>query len=158
MSEHKASVHWNRQDTPFTAKEYTRDHVWKFDGGSEVRASAAPQYLGNDSLVDPEQAFVAALSSCHMLTFLSLAAREGFIVDDYRDEAVGTMERNPEKRIAITRVVLRPAISWGGEAPDQEKLDKLHENAHKYCFIANSVTTKIEVEAPAGADSDADAA
>jgi organic hydroperoxide reductase OsmC/OhrA len=151
MSEHKATVHWNRQDTPFTAKEYTRDHVWKFDGGSEVRASAAPQYLGNDSLVDPEQAFVASLSSCHMLTFLSLAARDGFIVDDYRDEAVGTMERNEEKRIAITRVVLRPAIRWGSEAPDQEKLDKLHESAHKHCFIANSVTTKIEVEAPADA-------
>ena len=146
MSEHKATVHWNRQDTPFTAKEYTRDHLWKFDGGSEVRASSAPQYLGNDTLVDPEQAFVAALSSCHMLTFLALAARDGFVVDDYRDEAVGVMERNAEKRVAITRVVLRPAISWGGVAPDPEKLDKLHENAHKHCFIANSVTTEISVE------------
>jgi organic hydroperoxide reductase OsmC/OhrA len=155
MSEHKATVHWNRQDTPFTAKEYTRDHVWKFEGGSEVHASAAPQYLGNESLVDPEQAFVAALSSCHMLTFLALAARDGFVVEDYRDEAVGMMERNEQKRIAITRVVLRPAITWGGEAPDQQKLDKLHENAHKHCFIANSVTTKIDVEAPVGADADA---
>jgi len=155
MSEHKATVHWNRQDTPFTPKEYTRDHVWKFEGGSEVHASAAPQYLGNESLVDPEQAFVAALSSCHMLTFLALAARDGFVVEDYRDEAVGMMERNEQKRIAITRVVLRPAITWGGEAPDQQKLDKLHENAHKHCFVANSVTTKIDVEAPAGADADA---
>jgi organic hydroperoxide reductase OsmC/OhrA len=148
MSEHRATVHWNRQDTPFTPKEYTRDHRWQFDGGTEVHASAAPQYLGNDALVDPEQAFVAALSSCHMLTFLALAARDGFVVDDYRDEAVGVMERNEQKRVAITRVVLRPAITWGGEAPDQAKLDKLHENAHKRCFIANSVTTKIEVEAP----------
>jgi organic hydroperoxide reductase OsmC/OhrA len=155
MSEHKATVHWNRQDTPFTPKEYTRDHVWKFEGGSEVHASAAPQYLGNESLVDPEQAFVAALSSCHMLTFLALAARDGFVVEDYRDEAVGMMERNEQKRIAITRVVLRPAITWGGEVPDQQKLDKLHENAHKHCFVANSVTTKIDVEAPAGADADA---
>lgn len=155
MSEHKATVHWNRQDTPFTGKEYTRDHVWKFEGGSEVHASAAPQYLGNESLVDPEQAFVAALSSCHMLTFLALAARDGFVVEDYRDEAVGMMERNEQKRIAITRVVLRPAITWGGEAPDQQKLDKLHENAHKHCFVANSVTTKIDVEAPVGADADA---
>jgi organic hydroperoxide reductase OsmC/OhrA len=129
--------------------------VWKFDGGSEVHASAAPQYLGNESLVDPEQAFVASLSSCHMLTFLSLAARDGFVVEDYRDEAVGMMERNAEKRIAITRVVLRPAIRWGGEAPDQERLDQLHENAHKHCFIANSVTTKIEVEPPIEADADA---
>jgi len=149
MSEHKATVHWNRQGTPFTQKEYSRDHVWRFEGGSEVRASAAPEYLGNDALVDPEQAFVASLSSCHMLTFLALAAREGFVVDDYRDEAVGLMERNAEKRIAITRVVLRPEIHWGGEAPSPDQLDKLHANAHKHCFIANSVTTKIEVAPPA---------
>jgi organic hydroperoxide reductase OsmC/OhrA len=84
-----------------------------------------------------------------MLTFLSLAARDGFVVDDYEDEAVGLMERNAEKRIAITRVVLRPRIIWGGESPDPEKLDELHENAHKHCFIANSVTTKIEVASPA---------
>jgi organic hydroperoxide reductase OsmC/OhrA len=148
MSEHKATVHWNRRGTEFTQKEYTRDHVWAFDGGSEVRASSAPQYLGNEALVDPEQAFVASLSSCHMLTFLALSARAGFIVDDYRDEAVGTMERNWEKRIAITRVTLRPSISWGGDPPSAEELDKLHANAHRHCFIANSVTTEVVVEAP----------
>jgi len=135
-------------DTPFTPKEYTRDHVWKFEGGSEVRASAAPQYLGNDTLVDPEQAFVAALSSCHMLTFLALAARDGLVVENYQDEAVGLMERNAEKRMAITRVVLRPRITWGSEPPTEEQLDKLHTNAHKHCFIANSVTTEIEVKQP----------
>lgn len=149
MSEHKATVHWNRQGTAFTQKEYTRDHLWHFEGGSEVRASAAPQYLGNDSLVDPEEAFVASLSSCHMLTFLSLAAREGFVVDDYEDHAVGQMERNSEKRIAITRVVLRPKIAWGNEPPTAEQVDKLHANAHKYCFVANSVKTEIEVAPPA---------
>jgi len=89
------------------------------------------------------------LSSCHMLTFLSLAARDGFLVDEYRDEAVGTMERNGERRIAITRVVLRPQITWGSEPPNPEQLDRLHENAHKHCFIANSVTTAITVEKPA---------
>jgi organic hydroperoxide reductase OsmC/OhrA len=149
MSEHRATVHWNRQGTDFTYKEYTRDHVWKFDGGSEVRASAAPQFLGNDSLVDPEQGFVAALSSCHMLTFLALAARDGLLVDDYEDAAVGYMDRNAEKRMAITRVVLRPKITWGSEPPDAEQLDELHENAHKHCFIANSVTTEIDVAPPA---------
>ncbi|MGB8221909.1 MAG: OsmC family protein [Polyangiales bacterium] len=149
MSEHRASVHWNRQDTPFTQKEYTRDHQWTFEGGTVVRASAAPQFLGNEALVDPERAFVASLSSCHMLTFLSLAARDGFVVDDYRDEAVGLMERNAEKRIAITRVVLRPQITWGSEPPTAEQLQKLHENAHKHCFIANSVKTKVEVAPPA---------
>ena len=149
MSEHRATVHWNRQDTPFTPKEYTRDHVWKFDGGSEVRASAAPQFLGNDALVDPEQAFVAALSRCHMLRFLALAARDGLVVNDYEDDAVGLMERNADKRTAITRVVLRPKISWGGDSPSAEQLDKLHASAHKHCFIANSVTTEISVEEPA---------
>jgi len=149
MSEHKATVHWNREGTNFTHKEYTRDHVWKFEGGSEVRASAAPQYFGNEAHVDPERAFVAALSSCHMLTFLSLAARDGFVIDEYVAEAVGIMERNGQKRIAITRVLLRPTILWGGESPSQEQLDQLHEKAHKYCFIANSVTTTIEVESPA---------
>ena len=149
MSEHRATVHWNRQDKSFRPKEYSREHLWTFEGGSEVRASAAPKYLGDPALVDPEEAFVASLSSCHMLTFLALAARDGFVVDDYEDGAVGFMERNAEKRIAITRVVLRPKITWGSEPPNPEQLDQLHENAHKHCFIANSVTTKIEVEPPA---------
>lgn len=148
MSEHRARVHWNRNGTEFQYKTYTRDHVWHFEGGSQVRASAAPEYLGNKALVDPERAFVAALSSCHMLTFLALAARDGILVDDYEDRAVGFMERNTEKRVAITRVVLRPKITWGGEAPAPEKLDELHANAHKHCFIANSVKTEISVEAP----------
>ena len=145
MSEHRATIVWNRQQTPFTYKEYTRDHVWKFEGGSEVRGSAAPKYLGNEALVDPEQAFVASLSSCHMLTFLAVAARDGFVVDHYEDAAVGYMERNENKKLAITRVVLSPRITWGGDAPDRTHLDKLHHTAHEQCFIANSVTTKIEV-------------
>lgn len=149
MSEHRASVHWLRQGTEFTHKAYTRDHVWRFEGGSEVGASAAPQYLGNPALVDPERAFVAALSSCHMLTFLSLASRDGFVVDEYIDSAVGIMERNADKRIAITRVILHPNISWGSEPPSQEQLDALHEKAHKHCFIANSVTTTVEIAPPA---------
>jgi len=146
MSEHRAKVHWTRRDTEFSYKEYTRDHHWHFDGGSVVEASAAPQYLGNEALVDPERAFVAALSSCHMLTFLALAARDGLVVDEYVDEAVGVMERNGDKRIAITRVILRPRIVWAAEPPHQEKLDELHANAHKHCFIANSVTTQITIE------------
>lgn len=151
MSEHRVTIHWNRQGTDFTYKEYTRDHVWKFEGGSEIRASAAPQYLGNEALVDPERAFVAALSSCHMLTFLALAARDGLVIDDYEDQAVGLMERNADKRVAITRVVLRPKVIWGGEPPSAEKLDELHANAHKHCFIANSVKTEVTVEPqPAG--------
>jgi organic hydroperoxide reductase OsmC/OhrA len=122
--------------------------VWRFHGGSEIGASAAPQYLGNPELVDPERAFVAALSSCHMLTFLALAARGGFVVDEYRAEAIGIMERNGEKRIAITRVILHPNIAWGSEPPNQEQLDALHAKAHKHCFIANSVTTVVEIAPP----------
>jgi organic hydroperoxide reductase OsmC/OhrA len=118
------------------------------EGASEIHASAAPEYLGNAALVDPERAFVAALSSCHMLTFLSLAARDGFVVDEYLAEAVGFMERNEDKRIAITRVVLDPKITWGSEPPSAEQLEALHAKAHKYCFIANSVMTKIEVAPP----------
>lgn len=149
MSEHRVAIHWNRQGNEFTHKQYTRDHLWKFEGGSEVRASAAPEYLGDGSRVDPERAFVASVSSCHMLTFLALAARDGFVVDQYQDEAVGIMERNAENRIAITRVTLCPKITWGSEAPTPEQLAKLHENAHKHCFIANSVNTEICVEPPA---------
>lgn len=146
MSEHRATIVWDRQETPFTYKEYTRDHLWKFEGGSEVAASATPKYLGNEALVDPEQAFVAALSSCHMLTFLALAARDGFVVDHYEDAAVGYMERNDHKKLAVTRVVLSPRITWQGNSPDDTHLDKLHHTAHEQCFIANSVTTKIEVQ------------
>ncbi|MEM7137774.1 MAG: OsmC family protein [Myxococcota bacterium] len=146
MTEHRATIVWDRQQTEFTYKAYTRDHVWRFEGGSEVAASAAPKYLGNDALVDPEQAFVAALSSCHMLTFLALAARDGFTVDRYEDAAVGYLERNDQKKLAITRVVLRPEIRWSGDKPDQAHLDKLHHVAHEQCFIANSVTTRIEVD------------
>lgn len=146
MSEHRATIVWDRQHREFAHKEYSRDHVWKFEGGSEVRASAAPKFLGDPGLVDPEEAFVASLSSCHMLTFLALAARDGFEVDRYEDAAVGFMERNDHKRLAITRVVLHPTITWGASAPDQEQLDMLHHTAHEHCFIANSVTTTIEVK------------
>ena len=148
MTEHRATIVWDRQSTPFTYKEYTRDHLWKFEGGSEVAASAAPKYLGNEALVDPEQAFVAALSSCHMLTFLALASRDGFVVEHYEDDAVGYMERNDDKKIAITRVDLHPKITWQGDPPDPTHLDKLHHAAHEHCFIANSVTTDIRVTPP----------
>ena len=148
MSEHKATIHWNRQGRAFTHKEYSREHRWRFAGGYEVRASSAPKYLGDPALVDPEEAFVAALSSCHMLTFLALAARDGLVVDDYEDHAVGFLARNAEKRVAITRVVLRPKITWGGDAPSREQLDQLHANAHKHCFIASSVTTKVDIDDP----------
>lgn len=149
MSEYRATVVWRRGERPFTYKEYSRDHLWEFEGGSEVRASAAPKYLGNEALVDPEQAFVAALSSCHMLTFLAVAAKGGFVVNEYEDDAVGYLQRNAEKKMAMTEVHLQPKIVWGGPEPSTAQLDELHHQAHEHCFIANSVRTEIKVKPPA---------
>ena len=108
MSEHRVSVKWARNSTDFGYKNYNRDHVWRFDSGVEVPASAAPAYLGNPQRVDPEAAFVAALSSCHMLTFLALASNKGFVVDSYEDNAVGHLEKNANGKLAITHVELHP--------------------------------------------------
>ena len=146
MSEHKVSVKWPRNSTDFGYKNYNRDHVWRFDSGVEVPASAAPAYLGNPQRVDPEAAFVAALSSCHMLTFLALASNKGFVVDSYEDNAVGHVEKNANGKLAITRVDLHPNIAFGGaKQPTPADLDWLHDKAHRECFIANSVTTTISV-------------
>jgi organic hydroperoxide reductase OsmC/OhrA len=146
MSKHLATVRWERESPDFTYDSYNRAHRWEFDGGFEVPASASPDYKGDADRVDPEEAFVAALSSCHMLTFLALAARKRFVVDRYVDEAVGFMEKNAEGRLAVTRVVLRPKIEFGGASPSKEDLSKLHEQAHEHCFIANSVLTSVTVE------------
>ena len=138
---------WNRGDKPFEYQKYSRDHTWKFDGGHEMTASAAPAYLGNPKHVDPEEAYVASLSSCHMLTFLSIACKQKFVMDEYVDEAVGVMEKNTEGKLAITRLTLKPRIKFSGEKqPTKEELDKMHHAAHENCFIASSVKTEIKVE------------
>lgn len=145
MSEHKATVKWSRGGKDFAYKTYSRDHAWNLNG-NEVPASATPAYLGNPKCVDPEAAFVAALSSCHMLTFLALAAGKGFVVDSYEDEAVGHLEKNPAGKMAVTRVELHPRIVFGGaKQPAAADLEWLHDKAHKECFIANSVTTDVRV-------------
>ena len=146
MSEHKASVVWARNGADCGYKNYPRDHVWRFPNGVEVPGSAAPAYLGNPQRVDPEAAFVAALSSCHMLTFLALASNKGFVVDSYEDAAVGHLEKNANGKLAITRVDLHPKIAYSGaKQPAAADLDWLHDKAHKECFIANSVTTEVKV-------------
>jgi organic hydroperoxide reductase OsmC/OhrA len=145
MSEHKATIRWNRGGKDFTYKGYSRDHVWVANG-NEIPASATPQYLGNPNRVDPEAALVSALSSCHMLTFLAVAAGKGFVVDSYEDEAVGHLEKNANGKFAVTRVELHPKIVFGGaKQPTAEDLDALHDKAHKECFIANSVLTEVRV-------------
>lgn len=145
MSEHKATIRWSRAGKDFTYKTYSRDHVWSLNG-NEVPASATTAYLGSPNRVDPEAALVAALSSCHMLTFLALAANKGFVVDSYEDAAVGHLEKNAQGKLAVTRVELHPKIAFGGaKQPAAADLDALHEKAHKECFIANSVTTDVKV-------------
>jgi organic hydroperoxide reductase OsmC/OhrA len=154
MGEYKAKLEWRRDGARFTDNRFSRAHRWRFDGGADVPASASPLVvpppLSDLAGVDPEEAFVASIASCHMLWFLSLAARQGFVVDHYRDEAVGVLEKNEAGRQAMTRVTLRPDIGFAGDKqPSPEDLQALHHKAHDNCFIANSVHTEITVE-PAG--------
>ena len=153
MSEHSAIVRWQRGSDEFTRGRYSRRHEWRFDGGAVVPASAAPSNVrapwSDPAGVDPEEALVAAIASCHMLWFLALAAERGFIVDSYEDGAAGTMHRIANGHEAITEVVLRPRIAFGGERkPGAAEIAALHESAHEHCYIANSVKSTIRIEAP----------
>ena len=148
MSEHKVTLEWKREAADFSYESYNRDHVLIFEGGVRVPASAAPAYRGNPAHVNPEDAFVATLSSCHMLTFLAAAAKKKFVVDRYSDHAVGFLEKNQKGKLAITRVILRPKLTFGRTtSPTPEEIAALHERAHGDCFIANSVTAEVTVEA-----------
>jgi organic hydroperoxide reductase OsmC/OhrA len=133
----------------FLKGRFSRAHTISFDGGTAVPASAAPQVVGKwavEAAVDPEEMFVAALSSCHMLSFLHLARLAGFAVAAYDDSAEGVTEQLAPQRVAVTKVTLRPKIEWAGTAPQKEELDRLHHEAHEICFIANSVKTEVTVE------------
>ena len=145
MSKYTAHIRWERTSSDFSYDSYNREHFWTFEGGTRVAASAAPAFLGKLDFVDPEEALVAALSSCHMLTFLALCAKQQITVDSYSDNASGYLEKNAEGLLAITRVKLQPVCEFSGDAPDRQTLDTLHHQAHKQCFIANSVHTKIDV-------------
>jgi len=147
MSEHTVTVEWRRETPDFDYQSYNRDHDWVFDAGITVRASATPAYQGSERCVDPEEAFVASLSSCHMLTFLAMAAKRRYVVDRYRDRAVGVLGKDASGRLAMTRVTLRPEVAFGGESvPGPEEIRQLHDRAHHACFIANSVKTEVIVE------------
>ena len=151
MSQYTTLVHWERGDQPFLNNRYSRAHLWRFDGGIEVPASSSPTVVplpfSRADAIDPEEAFVASLSSCHMLWFLSLAAKGGYIVDSYEDRAVGVMAKNPRGKYAMTKVTLQPRVVFSGEnMPDQENLTSLHQAAHEECFIANSVRTEVVCE------------
>jgi len=145
MSEHSATIDWQRRESDFTYTEYSRDHSWTVPDGVPIDASAAPAYLGTLGRIDPEDALVAAISSCHMLTFLAICARKRIIVDSYRDKATGFMERNSDGALAITRVELSPVIVFSGEPPNEKQLNDIHHLSHQECFIANSVRTDIQL-------------
>lgn len=151
MSQHSATIAWLRRDAPFLDQRYSRAHEWRFDGGAVIPGSSSPSVvpvpMSDAAAVDPEEAFVATLSSCHLLWFLSLAAKRGLVVDRYTDAASGTLGRNGDGKLAMTRVVLRPAIVFSGRQPSPEEVAELHHAAHESCFIASSVMTEVLVEA-----------
>jgi len=151
MAEYKSVISWSRDGAVFTDNRYSRGHRWLFDGGVEVPASASPHVvplpLSVAAAVDPEEAFVASLSSCHMLWVLSIAAAHGFVIESYRDEAVGIMSKNAAGALAMTRVTLRPEIVFGaGRRPTADEMAAIHHQAHEKCYIANSVKTELRCE------------
>jgi organic hydroperoxide reductase OsmC/OhrA len=150
MATYTATVVWERgPDEPFTDNRYGRGHSWSFDGGVSFRASSSPHVVprySDPAGVDPEEAFIASLSSCHMLTFLYLAAKHGLVVNRYHDTAEGVMAKNERGRMWVSKVTLRPRIDWEGDAPDAATSSELHHMAHEECFIANSVRTDVRCE------------
>ena len=148
---HSATIRWQRGDAPFTDRRYSRAHTWAFDGGLEVPASSSPQVvplpMSDARAVDPEEAFVAALSSCHMLWFLDLASRAGIAIASYEDAAEGRMGRNAAGKLVVDVVTLRPRARFAGtRVPDAARLAALHHEAHEECFLANSVRCEIRCE------------
>lgn len=151
MAQYEAEIIWTRGGQDFLGKRYSRLHVWRFDGGVEVPASSSPHVvpvpMSDASAVDPEEAFIASLSSCHMLTFLAIAAKHKFCVDHYRDKAIGVMEKNSQGKWFVSLVTLKPEIVFSGEVlPTTQEIDAMHHDAHEECFIANSVKTTVRCE------------
>jgi organic hydroperoxide reductase OsmC/OhrA len=151
LATHYATIRWFASPGEDFAKgQYSRAHSWNFDGLANVAASASPHIVpmpwANPNAIDPEEAFVASVASCHMLFFLDFARRAGVIVTGYDDEAEGLMEKGADGKMRITRITLRPKIAYGDVAPTQEMLDDLHHKAHEACFIANSITSEIVIE------------
>ena len=150
MAEHKATIQWRRTSPDFLRGKYSREHTWSFDGGLTVPASSAPSVVpapySNPAAVDPEEAFVASVSSCHMLSFLYIAYNQGFEIESYTDEAVGHMAKNEKGVLWVSKVVLNPKIVFSGQRiPTAQELEHLHHQAHEQCFIANSVKSEVKV-------------
>ena len=149
--QYTSKITWTRNEAVFSDNRYSRKHIWQFDGGIEVRASSSPQVvrlpMSEAAAVDPEEAFVASLASCHMLWFLDIAARAGFIIDSYGDDAVGTLAKNSDGKFAMTVVTLKPHVIFSGEKrPLNDDIQRMHHKAHEECFIANSVKSEVHCE------------
>lgn len=147
MSEHNAALRWSRHGRDFRYETFSRDHELTFENGQKTLASSAPAFLGNPEALNPETLLVGSLSSCHMLTFLAICAKRGYVVDHYDDAASGLLDKNAEGKMAITRITLRPKALFSGEKqPTAEELAKLHERAHANCFIGSSIRAEVAVE------------
>ncbi len=152
MTTYIAKVHWQRSANElFIDNQYSRAHHWLFDGGSTIAASSSPHIVATpysvEANVDPEEAFIASLSSCHMLFFLSIAAKHKFIIDKYEDNASGIMQKNNHGKYAMTKVTLKPKVVFASdEKPSLKKFEEMHHQAHQHCFIANSVNTDIVID------------
>jgi len=149
MAEHRATTVWRRGEGDFSRGQYSREHVWRFDCGVEVTACASPTVVrapwSTEAAVDPEAAFVASLSACHLLTFIDIARRSGFVVDSYEDDAIGLLAGDERGRMWISEVKLNPRIMFSGKLPSAAALARMHEQAHEACFIANSITSKVTI-------------
>jgi organic hydroperoxide reductase OsmC/OhrA len=147
MSEHTAALRWSRHGRDFRYETFSRDHELTFENGQKTLASSAPAFVGNPEALNPETLLVGSLSSCHMLTFLAICAKRGYVVDHYDDAASGLLDKNAEGKMAITRITLRPKALFSGEKqPTAEELAKLHERAHANCFIGSSIRAEVAVE------------
>jgi len=147
MSEHRIGLQWSRNGGPFARGNYDSSHQIRYAGGQQLMIGPSPDLGGDPQLADPEQVLLSALSSCHMLTFLAVAANRGYVVDSYRDDAVAVLGKNDDGKMAVIRATLAPRVTFSGEKqPNPDEYQKLHERAHAACFIANSVRTHVDVQ------------
>ena len=146
MSKHTVTISWQRTTADFDYKTFDRTHTWRFSGGQTVQGSSAPAYYGDPALANPEEGLIAALSSCHMLTFLSIAALKGFIVESYQDQAEGQLAKNEQGKTMVSQITLHPNVVFSGDKiPAPDVFNDMHHKAHQNCFVANSLLTEVVV-------------
>ncbi|MFK5986102.1 MAG: OsmC family protein [Pseudomonadota bacterium] len=146
-SEHKVKLHWQKETESFAYKDYNREHDLIFSDKTIVRASSAPQFMGDPDAVDPEQSYVSAIASCHLLFFIAFCSKKRLSLLDYKDSAIGILEPSEQGALWISKVILTPQVTFAaGEKPENEELERLHAMAHKNCFLANSVKTEVVIE------------